>query len=293
MRARGVIAALALLAGQASAEAPLRSPLPLPRPVAVSNAASAVILPASATALLRSPLPKLRPVPQATPDAPEPDAAAGAVAIRSPGRSAPLLSLIPLARPELAPIPVAAALPAPDRRKESARGSVCGIAAIKGEELGVIRASTRGCGVEDAVRVTSVSGVPLSIPADIDCPTAKALNAWVGKALIPAVGNAGGGVAKLEVAGSYVCRPRNNQKGNRISEHGRGRAVDIMAIVLESGKAINVERDWGRGQAGRILKKVRAAACGPFNTVLGPGSDRFHRNHLHFDTARGRGPYCH
>jgi len=35
------------------------------------------------------------------------------------------------------------------------------------------------------------------------------------------------------------------------------------------------------------------AACGPFGTVLGPESNRFHRDHFHFDTARYRsGSYC-
>lgn len=201
-------------------------------------------------------------------------------------------SLVPLARPDLSPISVSAALPATSRRETAKGGSVCGIPAIKGKEIPPIRASVKGCGLAEGVRVTSVAGVRLSTPVDIDCPTAKALNGWVNDTLIPSVGNAGGGVAGLEIAASYVCRPRNNQKGNRISEHGKGHAIDISAIVLESGKAISVQQDWGRGKGGRILKKVRAAACGPFSTVLGPGSDRFHRDHLHFDTARGRGPYC-
>jgi hypothetical protein len=96
----------------------------------------------------------------------------------------------------------------------------------------------------------------------------------------------------LQVAASYACRPRNNQKGNRISEHGRGRAIDISAIVLANGTSITVLGDWGKGKGGKILKTVRAAACGPFTTVLGPGSDRFHRDHLHLDTARGRGHWC-
>ena len=290
MTARALIVGLCLLAGQATAEAPVRSPLPPLRPAVLAPvpAVAVVMQAAGGAAPSRSPLPRPRPallMPAAV-------AALRTVAANPAGFSAPLVSPVPVTRPEFAPIPVAAALPAPGRRKEDGRGSVCGIAAIKGEEIAPIRASVKGCGLADGVRVTSVSGVRLSTPADIDCATAKALNGWVRDALLPAVGSAGGGVSRLDVAASYVCRPRNNQKGNRISEHGKGHAVDISAIVLESGKAISVQRDWGRGQGGRILKKVRAAACGPFSTVLGPGSDRFHRDHLHVDTARGRGPYC-
>jgi hypothetical protein len=38
---------------------------------------------------------------------------------------------------------------------------------------------------------------------------------------------------------------------------------------------------------------MHKAACGPFGTVLGPNSNRFHQDHFHFDTARYRsGSYC-
>jgi len=290
--ARALIAGLCLLAGQALADAPARSLVPPLRPM-VGMTTPAAMQVARSGALVRSPLPQPRPMDAGGDAALQPPGTMARAAWISPaGFSAPLVSPVPQPRPEFSPIPVAAALPASNRRTESGRGAVCGIAAIKGEEIAPIRASVEGCGLADGVRVTSVSGVGLSTPADIDCATAKALNGWVRDALLPAVGSAGGGVSRLDVAASYVCRPRNNQKGNRISEHGKGHAVDISAIVLESGKAISVQRDWGRGQGGRILKKVRAAACGPFSTVLGPGSDRFHRDHLHVDTARGRGPYC-
>lgn len=289
MTARALIAGLVLLAGQAVAQAPASSPVPPLRPtplLATLPVEPTIAL--SNLALRTSPLPLRRPKIETVVQSVQ-----TVSIIKNPaGLSAPLYSLMPLARPDLSPISVSAALPATSRRKTAKGGLVCGIPAIKGKEIPPIRASVKGCGLAEGVRVTSISGVRLSTPVDIDCPTAKALNGWVNDTLIPAVGDAGGGVAGLEVAASYVCRPRNNQKGNRISEHGKGHAVDISAIVLENGKAINVQSDWGRGKGGRILKKVRAAACGPFTTVLGPGSDRFHRDHLHLDTARGRGAYC-
>lgn len=273
-----------------TARAPLTSPRPPQRAVASPKAAAPVaIAAASALAPALSPIPQIRPAPlQATRFI-----APTMVLAANPTRLAPLSSPVPPARPAdggeivltSAPLPKATA-------KASRKGSVCGNPAIKGAEMGVIRASVNGCGLSDAMQVTSVSGVQLSTPAQLDCVTAEALNAWVENALIPAVGATGGGVAKLQVAASYVCRPRNNQKGNRISEHGKGRAIDVTAIVLENGKVISVLSDWGKGRGGKILKAVRKAACGTFTTVLGPGSDRFHRDHLHLDTARGRGPYC-
>jgi hypothetical protein len=88
--------------------------------------------------------------------------------------------------------------------------------------------------------------------------------------------------------GDYACRGRNNQPGQRLSEHGRGRAVDVGGLTLVDGSQISVLADW----PGRGLREMHAAACGPFSTVLGPEANAFHRNHLHLDTARGRGPYC-
>jgi hypothetical protein len=208
-----------------------------------------------------------------------------------------LVSIIPRLRPDhllqrktpSTPLPATQTPLAGSTRQKP---GICGVSAIKGQALRPIPAKLKGCKLTDGVLVTSVSGVALSTPAKIDCTTAKALNAWVEGAVLPSVGNWGGGVAKINIAASYACRPRNNRKGGKISEHGKGRAVDISAIVLQDGKMISVLKDWGSGKRGKILKKVRKAACGPFNTVLGPGSDRFHRDHFHFDTARGRGPYC-
>jgi len=175
----------------------------------------------------------------------------------------------------------------------SRAGSVCGVPGIKGEALPPISNRVNGCGLENPVRVTEVAGLALSAPAVIDCNTARALHNWADRGAIPVVGRRGGGLTGLQVAASYTCRTRNSQAGARISEHGRGRAVDISALILANGERITVEEGWGRGQDGRILRRLHRAACGPFGTVLGPESDVFHRDHFHFDTARYRsGAYC-
>lgn len=179
------------------------------------------------------------------------------------------------------------------KKKRGVKGSVCGVPGISGAKIAPIRGRIRGCGVRDPVAVTSVAGVGLSTPAKIDCGTAKALHAWVEKTAKPAVGKLGGGLSQLTVAAHYACRTRNNKSGAKISEHGKGRAIDISALTLKNGKRITVLNGWGRGVEGRILKKLHKGACGPFGTVLGPNADRFHRDHFHFDTARYRsGAYC-
>lgn len=176
---------------------------------------------------------------------------------------------------------------------DNTRGSVCGDPAILGERAGQISGKVTGCGIDQAVRVRAVSGVTLSTPALIDCTTAKALKLWTARSLKPTVGRRGGGVKEMRIFASYACRTRNSKKGARISEHGKGRAVDIGVFKLRDGSEISVLKDWGRGKKGRILRDLHKDACGPFGTVLGPNADKYHRDHFHFDTARYRsGSYC-
>ena len=170
------------------------------------------------------------------------------------------------------------------------KGSVCGDRKIRGETIPPIPARVKGCGLADPVRVNEIDGVRLSPSATIDCSTAKALKTWIANGLKPAAGKQG--VSALRVAASYACRPRNNIPGARISEHGRGKAIDISAVVLGNGEVIDVLGQYHQDK-GRVLRAAHKAACGIFGTTLGPGSDGYHENHLHFDTASYRGePYC-
>ncbi len=322
MRA-GRLAALAfsLAAGAALAAPTADSPGPMSRPAALaagaaaSDAASDVVRPRPRTVagepeVMRAALgagfvftapanlpvlrPARRPAQAAVAEAPMPTAAPEAsprpearrMALQTPSRARAIAG-----GPEVL---LQAAFRAPQATgpATSRKGTVCGDPAIKGKTIPPILGKVKGCGLDEAVSVTSVAGVALSQPASIDCATARSLKDWVEGGVKPAVGRRGGGVAALQVAASYSCRPRNNQKGAKISEHGRGRAVDISAILLADGTAVTVARGWGSKGFGKTLASMRKAACGPFNTVLGPGSDPFHGDHFHLDTAHGRGPYC-
>lgn len=178
-------------------------------------------------------------------------------------------------------------------RKLLEQGAVCGDIALQGSVIGDVPGRISGCGIEDAVQLTSVSGISLSQSATIDCPTARALKTWVDSSAKPALARKGGGLKALRVAAHYACRPRNNQSGAKISEHGRGKAIDISGFQLADGEIISVENGWGSGQHRRAMRRMHGDACGPFGTVLGPESDRFHLDHFHFDTASHRGgAYC-
>lgn len=179
------------------------------------------------------------------------------------------------------------------QQKLRAKGAVCGDPDIQGDVVGRVPGRISGCGVSEAVQVRSVSDVALSQRSVMDCGTARALKAWVEGSVKPTLRKTGGGVTGLHVAAHYACRTRNNKKGARISEHGKGRAIDIAGFRLRDGSTISVLKGWTARDTGQALRRMHRDACGPFGTVLGPDADSFHRDHFHFDTARYRsGTYC-
>ncbi|WP_281972646.1 extensin family protein [Ruegeria faecimaris] len=178
------------------------------------------------------------------------------------------------------------------KKRKLRKTSVCGNIEIQGKPVGNVPGKIKACGIKEAVQITSVSGVALSRPSTMDCGTAIALNQWVEKSVKPTFKRRGP-VVELQVAAHYACRTRNNHKGARISEHGKGRAIDISGFKMANGEVVTVLNGWRKNPSKKQLTKIWRAACGPFGTVLGPNADRYHRDHFHLDTARyRRGPYC-
>lgn len=231
-----------------------------------------------------------RPVARAATEAGLADQGRAATAGIVPARRVAMIGGATSLRPSLRPGGIVTRAMA--RRSERRKGQLCGDPDLQGEPVGFVPGRIKGCGIEEAVRLKSVSGVALSQPAVLDCPTAKALKRWTDTGPKPALRGTGGGLASYRVAAHYACRTRNNQPGARISEHGRGKAIDISGFVTQDGTTITVLDDWNSRNA-QLLRSMHKAACGPFGTVLGPNSDRFHRDHFHLDTARyGGGAYC-
>ncbi|NRA98325.1 MAG: extensin family protein [Rhodobacteraceae bacterium] len=207
-------------------------------------------------------------------------------------RAATVSYLRPVPRPEIGAVPAvkaAAVRSQPSGVVSSSAGAICGADDIIGVQLSPIPGKLSGCGVENPVRVLAVAGVRLSRPSTMDCTTAKTLRSWVEDGAKPAVGRLGGGLEELGVAAHYACRTRNHQPGGKISEHGKGRAIDISSISLANGFTITVQNGWNDDVQGQVLRKMHLSACREFKTVLGPDSDRFHLDHFHFDTARRGG----
>lgn len=149
-----------------------------------------------------------------------------------------------------------------------------------------------GCGAVGQITIRAIKladgkEVALRPSALIRCETAEAVADWVREELVPATQDYGG-IARIDVAASYHCRPRNNVNGARMSEHGRANAIDIRAIVMKDGRRFGVDLAETPLQ---LLMDLRRGACARFTTVLGPGSDGYHEDHFHMDLAQRRGGY--
>ena len=97
----------------------------------------------------------------------------------------------------------------------------------------------------------------------------------------------GAPVAEIRQISAYSCRGMNGQRGARISEHAFGNALDIAAFTLADGRKITVKDGWrGTPEEQGFLRDVQGAACQHFSTVLAPGSNAFHYDHIHVDLMR-------
>jgi hypothetical protein len=149
------------------------------------------------------------------------------------------------------------------------------------------------CGAMDAVILDGVIlpdrvKVVISPPATLRCTMAEAVAAWLRDDIAPAVLKLGAPLRGLDNFDSYECRGRNRVRGATLSEHGRANALDVRGFKLASGEVIeltdaNVAKAWREG--------IRAGACARFATVLGPGSDGHHEEHIHVDLMERRGGY--
>jgi hypothetical protein len=154
------------------------------------------------------------------------------------------------------------------------------------------------CGIPLPVRLRSlaIGGNDIAFGAEpiLDCRLAERLADWIGNVVEPlARHHLGAGLAGIESGPGYVCRKRNNQATGKLSEHAKGNALDIAAFTLSDGRRLAVRpTDPPTAAATNFLAAVRTTACGYFLTVLGPGSDAAHAEHLHLDLGpTSRSPY--
>jgi hypothetical protein len=150
-----------------------------------------------------------------------------------------------------------------------------------------------GCGGEDLVRLEAVvlpDGHPVSLKpsAILRCTMASAIADWIRADIAPLTQNLGSEISDLDNFDSFECRGRNRVAGALLSEHGRANALDVRAFKLGNGQSISLtDRTVPRDVRETVLHSV----CARFSTVLGPGSDGYHEDHIHLDLMERHNNY--
>src|SRR6478752_5410904 len=141
------------------------------------------------------------------------------------------------------------------------------------------------CGGRDIVRLNAVvlpdqRRVEVKPTAVLRCPMAESFAAWVRDEASADIAPLGAALRGIETYGSYECRGRNNVIDAKLSEHGKGNAIDVRALVLAGDRRAELTDE---NVAKPLREALRDSACHRFTTVLGPGADSYHNNHIHLD----------
>ncbi|MCP3415042.1 MULTISPECIES: extensin-like domain-containing protein [Bradyrhizobium] len=136
--------------------------------------------------------------------------------------------------------------------------------------------------------VVTVGPVAVKPAATLACPIVSVLERWLADSVQPAAQRwFGARVVEIKQISAYSCRGMNGNSHAHISEHAFGNALDIAAFTLADGRRITVKDGWrGLPEEQGFLRDVQAAACQQFTTVLAPGSNVYHYDHIHVDLMR-------
>jgi hypothetical protein len=219
---------------------------------------------------------------------------------------------LPLPKPRPADAPVtepegpAAAKPAPaaaDKPAEQASSppappppSACRLALTDAIAIAPSIPDIKGpgeCGAEDVVRLEAVvlpdkRRVSIKPAAILRCAMATEIANWIRTDVAPLAASLGSAVSDLNNLDSFECRGRNGIAGAKMSEHGRANALDVHDLKLANGQSISFT---DRTVPREVRETVLHSMCARFTTVLGPGSDGYHEDHIHLDLMERHNNY--
>jgi len=262
--------------------------------------------PTPAPALAAVPLPKSRPAdaPVTEPEKPSAAKPASVATDRLAEHATP-----PLPKPRPADAPVtepekpAAAKPVPattDKPAEQASPppppSACRLALTDAIAIAPSIPDIKGpgeCGGEDLVRLEAVvlpdkRRVSVKPAAILRCAMATEIANWIRIDMAPLATSLGSVISDLNNLDSFECRGRNGVAGAKMSEHGRANALDVHDLKLASGQSISFT---DRTVPREVRETVLHSMCARFTTVLGPGSDGYHEEHIHLDLMERHNNY--
>jgi hypothetical protein len=136
--------------------------------------------------------------------------------------------------------------------------------------------------------VATVGPVAVKPTATLACPIVSELDRWFSDTVQPsAMRWFGQRVVEIKQISAYSCRGMNGNPHAHISEHAFGNALDVAAFTFADGRRVTVKDGWrGMPEEQGFLRDVQSGACAHFTTVLAPGSNVYHYDHIHVDLMR-------
>jgi hypothetical protein len=218
--------------------------------------------------------------------------------------SVPLPKQRPADAPAVEPETPAAAQPTPAEPEKPAEQvaspppppSACRVALSDAIAIAPSIPDIRGpgdCGGGDLVRLEAVvlpdkRRVSVKPAAILRCTMAAALADWIRTDMAPLAAGLGSVISDLDNFDSFECRGRNRVAGAKLSEHGHANALDVRALKLANGQSISLT---DRTVSREVRETVLRSVCARFSTVLGPGSDGYHEDHIHLDLMERHNNY--
>jgi hypothetical protein len=149
------------------------------------------------------------------------------------------------------------------------------------------------CGGSDMLRLAAAlrpDGTRIELrPAPVlRCEFAESVAAWLRDEAAPRVDKFGAALRAVETFDDFECRGRNRVAGAKLSEHGKGNAIDLRGFILADGRVVKLT---DISVAKEFRDEIRDSACHRFTTVLGPGADAQHESHIHLDLIERRQGY--
>lgn len=146
------------------------------------------------------------------------------------------------------------------------------------------------CGGPDMVQLNAVllpgnKRIEVRPAPHLRCAMAEQLALWLKDDAVPRVAAAGAVIHALEAYESFECRGRNRKMLGKVSEHGKGNAVDLKGLTFADNRYFHLTDLMA---AKDLRNSLKESACARFTTVLGPGSDGYHEQHIHLDLAERR-----
>ena len=259
--------------------------------MACAGAASAQDAGPPAPRLMQPERPDLRPEQEAAPQ--EPPAAEAALPAPPPGLSTtPPLGYSPPDPAEPAPQQPLAPPIHQTLREDDFTFSACLLElSLLGADYSVEAPLTdpehRDCGIDRPIMLRApLPGVQINGGALMRCETAWHLAHWLRDSVRPALSMLPGQprLSGIQTGSTYQCRVTVGDKGENLSEHAFGNAFDVSALTFSDGSQFVIEPRDGKGDmAEAVQAAIRGAACLHFTTVLGPGANAAHDDHLHLD----------